>query len=268
MTYESSNQMHDQTERPGQLFPQDVHNIIKHRYDFAASLAHGKKILEVGAGHGIAARLLKNSAKQYVAGEYSDENIELISEKPLTNPVVQFDAHQLPFVANSFDLIIALAMIYYLDFEKFLQQARLVLNSQGKLFFCTSNKDVPGFVRSPYTTQYYSIPELNHILKKYGFDCEFYGVFPAPGGNVLQRKIKSLVKRIAKECISHLPNGKNKWQGLRAKKMGVGIPLPWHVDEILSDNATQQMVSLPVDRINQDFRIIYGVATLKFKDNL
>lgn len=182
MNHLFSYHMHDQTERPGQLFCQDTHNIIKHRYEIAANLARNNRVLEVGAGHGIACRLLKKKAKHYIAGEYSDENISMLSARQIGSPVIQFDAHQLPFVKDSFDLIVTLAMIYYLDLNKFLSEARSVLKKGGKLFFCTSNKDVPGFVPSPYTTQYYSVPDLHRLLKQNGFSCEFYGVFPAGGG--------------------------------------------------------------------------------------
>lgn len=264
MTDSFSYQMHDQTERPGQWFPKDVHNIIRHRYDFAAKLAVNQRILEVGAGHAIAARMLSGTAKHYVAGEYSDENIDLIrARKDIRIPLVQFDAHHLPFKQASFDLIITMAMIYYLDFAAFLDEVKTVLVPEGKLIFCTSNKEVPGFVAAPYTKTYFTIPELNHILSQKGFDTEFTGAFLAPGGTHIRRQTKAIIKNTMKSIVSMLPSGKNLWLHLRKNYAGESMPLPWHVDDIVAESSA--LTHLPNDKTNRDFRIIYGVATLRKK---
>ncbi|MCG2695663.1 methyltransferase domain-containing protein [Candidatus Parcubacteria bacterium] len=89
----------------------------------------GKEVLEVGAGHGIGSEYIARYARSYVAGEYSSENIQLIIEKEAFVRCVQMDAHKLPFVANSFDLVLALAMIYYLDLNSFVYEVKRVLNA-------------------------------------------------------------------------------------------------------------------------------------------
>lgn len=262
MTDLFSYQMHDQTERPGQWFSQDVHNIIRHRYDFAATFAENKRVLEVGVGHAMAARLLSKKAANYVAGEFSDENIELIrNRKDIQIPLAQFDAHYLPFKPNSFDAIVTMAMIYYLDLEKFLDQAKILLANGGKFVFCTSNKEIPGFVAAPYTKTYFTIPELNKILVSKGFDTAFFGAFLAPGGTYRRRKTKAIIKNTLKTMITALPSGNKLWLSLRKNYTGQTSPLPWHVEEIKAESA--DCISLPNDQTNRDYRIIYGVATLR-----
>ena len=254
-----SYQMHDQTERPQQYFSQDTHNIIKHRYMLALSLSSGKRVLEVGSGHGIAMHDLSQQAEWYVAGEYSDENIRLMQKKKNNEvPIIQFDAHNLPFLPHSFDIVITLAMIYYLDFEKFLKEVKSVLKPGGTLFFCTSNKDVPGFVAAPYTTKYYTIPELNQLLIKNGFECQFQGAFSAIGGSYFQRKMKACIKTIGKFFITGFPGGSLLWQCLRAKHVGETIPLPDSVSDIIAEK--QVMFQLESNKRNHHYRVIYGIA--------
>lgn len=252
--------MFDETERPGELFPLDTHQIIRHRYDMVLPVIQGRSVLEVGAGHGLGARILAQHASRYVAGEFSDQNIELFKRRSLNCQILKMDAHQMPFSPGSFDVVVALAMIYYLDFEKFLDQVRNVLTSKGKLFFCTSNKDVPGFVSAPYTTDYFSVPELNRLLRKHGFECEFKGAFRAQGGNYYKRKIRATLKNTSKALVSSLPMGEKLWKNLRKKSLGALKPLPWNVDDIQSESVVE-VVSLDPTQVCDAFRIIYGVAT-------
>lgn len=253
-----SQQMHDQTERPGQPLPLDTHQIIAHRYALAAELATDKVVLEIGAGHGLGAKLLSEQAQYYLAGEYAAENIDLLNQRDAPIPCVQFDAHQLPFCPESFDLVVALAMIYYLDLSQFLPQVYEILKPGGEFFFCTSNQDVPGFVPSPYTKAYYSVPELAALLSEQGFETSFFGAFPAGGGSLLKRRARAILKTSAKSLFRVLPNGGQAWQKLRSKSMGETAPLPMHVEEIETDDISRHALSAA--HRNYDYRIIYGLA--------
>lgn len=258
-----SQEMHEYTERPGQLLPVDSHNIIRHRYDVAVHLGAGKKVLEVGAGHGIGSEYIAQHALSYVAGEYSSENIQLIIEKEAHAKCVQMDAHNLPFGANSFDLVLALAMIYYLDLNSFVHEVKRVLNAGGILFFCTSNKDVPGFVSAPFTTAYYSIPELEKVLAAAGFNCEFFGAFPKFAKSSGVAKTKVAVRDVAKKIIKKIPLGKHIWLAMRNKSLGGLKELPREVDQIeVGGDWRENFVRLPNGVCNNQYRIIYCVAQL------
>jgi hypothetical protein len=80
--------------------------------------------------------------------------------------------------------------------EKFLQEAHRVLRDGGILLIATVNKDWPEFNPRPFSTRYFSVPELGKLLEDNGFNAEFYGAFSAlPKG--LKEKTVALIKRIA-----------------------------------------------------------------------
>ena len=120
--------LHDQTERPGQKLPLDAHEIIKQRYLMAERLARNKCVLEVGAGHGIAMNFIANAASNYIAGEFSVENIELIkSRKPRTEnrnwerQMVSRTVRNFGKVSDAVD-IPDLVVLQRGSYEKFLQR--------------------------------------------------------------------------------------------------------------------------------------------------
>ena len=253
--------MHDQTERPGQALPRDTHEIIKHRYFKVLPLIENKDVLEIGAGHGIGSKLLDRNAKSYIAGEYSEENVKYLKENRENINSIQLDAHNIPFEENSFDVVIALAMIYYLDIDKFLREVTRVLRPGGKLFFCTSNKEIPGFVPSPYTTKYFTVPELNMALENHNFRAEFTGAFEAPGGSIIKRRARAIIKNIAKFIIQALPGGHSMWLKMRSQSQGEKFPLPESVVDI-SFEFKGDTKQLDPAKIDKKYRIIYCTATL------
>lgn len=254
--------LYDQTERPGQKLPLDAHRIIKQRYILSEKLAGNKNVLEVGAGHGIGINFLSKVANSYIAAEFSNENIKIIKKRDVVSAkVIQMDAHHIPFRSKSFDLIVALAMIYYLNIDIFIRETKRILRPDGTLFFCTSNKDIAGFVPAPYTTNYYSIPELNNILDKYGFESKFYGGFVSPGKIGFYRKSRAYVRDIVKCFLFKLPWGMRYWEGMRNRYLGGLEELPWDVEEIKTDEIEVDVLDKNI--INRTHRIIYCAAKLK-----
>ena len=150
----------DQTEKPGENFSNDEINIICNRYKIASDLSFNKKVLEIGFGTGLGINTISNISKEYFGIEFSDENYRFCKKKYPNKNLKKGDAHNLPYADKSFDIIIALAIVYYLDFDKFIKEVRRVLKVGGKIFFCSTNKDFVGFNPSPYTTKYYNIKEL------------------------------------------------------------------------------------------------------------
>ena len=214
ITYSSS--LHLETELPGELLPVDTISIISCRYHFAARLARGKRVLEVGSGPGVGMALLSRYAHSLVGAEFSVENTRIALQHYGKNQrIVRADAHNLPFSNASFELVVAMAMVYYLNLDRFLQEVKRILEPGGRLFFCMSNKDVPGFVPAPYTTRYYSVPELSGKLAKQGMAGEFQGVFPAPG-NPLRRQVRATIKNAAKSIVCGVPGGRELWRVIYA----------------------------------------------------
>ncbi len=254
-----SRNLHDETEKPGQPFPLDTQMIIRDRYEFAAELAKGKSLLEIGCGAGLGLEYLAKSAKSLNAAEYSDENIAALQKRFADKiSIEQCDAHDMPYPDGRFDLIIALAMIYYLDIDRFLAEAARVLGDNGQLFFCTSNKDVPGFCPAPFTTGYFTIPELRRRLEASGFRVRFYGAFAAPGGPYWKRRLRGVIKDGLKIVVTHLPGGARLWRKLRQSRQGESFPLPGSIENMAA--SPHPRILLPSDRRNHDYRVIYVVA--------
>jgi ubiquinone/menaquinone biosynthesis C-methylase UbiE len=253
-----STEFFDETERPGQPFPVDTHMIIRDRYELAAELASGRRVLEIGCGAGFGLQHLASIAESLHAVEYSTENLELLRSKFGDNfAVAQADAHALPFPAGQFDVVVALAIIYYLDMDRFLIEAHRVLSADGVLLFCTSNKDVPGFCPAPHTTEYFSVSELKHAVENAGFECQILGAFPARGELSL-RRVRAWIKNVIKMVVTRIPWGKLVWRSLRQKSRVDVRPLPTCFTEMERSDATRLL--LETDRPDQTHRVVYVVA--------
>ncbi len=251
--------LHSETEMPGSLFNRDTLEIIRFRYDFAASYMDGKDVLEIGSGFGLGLDYFSRRAATVVGGEYSEENFRLCQELRGTNiKVVRMDAHHIPYGDCSFDVVVALAMVYYLRMDEFLLEARRVLRPGGTLVFCTSNKDVSGFVPAPYTVKYYSVPELSDILRKFEFDATFFGGFKAAGGSVLTSRVRGVIKFMAKGIMHLLPGGNKMWQKIRRRSLGETFPLP--IDVSLIKPSDERLNTLDETRRDYIHRVVYVAA--------
>jgi ubiquinone/menaquinone biosynthesis C-methylase UbiE len=261
-----SHDMHIFTEKVGTYLPEDAHKIIKHRYQIAAKLSEGKSTLEVGVGQGFGVQSIAKSSSKYTGIEYSSENIAYINEIQSNYKIIQGDAHNIPFQDSEFQIVNALAMIYYLDADKFFKEAQRILSLNGTLFFCTSNKDAPGFVKAPFTAKYYSIPELNKLLTSNGFEVKFYGSFARYEQYKSFEKFKVVIKNIVKSIINTLPYGKNIWRSMRNRHLGGLKKLPISLDDIELDEPWESDFNALENEVNNSqYRIIYCIAKLKNK---
>ena len=74
--------------------------------------------------------------QESLALEYSKENIRLLKKQDIKYAsIYEGDAQNMPFEDQNLSLIIALAMIYYLSINKFLEECSRVLKDRGILFF-------------------------------------------------------------------------------------------------------------------------------------
>src|SRR5438309_11441795 len=156
------------TELPAKKVGREQLEIIGRRYLFAATLAAGKRVLEVGCGPGFGLGYLAGVAASVVAGDVTASTLaraRAIYHGRRTIHLVQFDGQALPFRDGHFELVLAMAMMYYLDADAFLKECWRVLTRDGVLGFCVPNREVPGFRPSKFSTRYYSAAELMKISK-------------------------------------------------------------------------------------------------------
>ena len=248
------------TEVPGDKATQEQLERMFHRYRFAADFCEDKDVLEVACGAGQALGYLARKARRVVGGDCT-ERLVVSAKEYYKNRVELYllDAHHLPFRDNSFDAVILYEAIYYLTHpEQFLFEAQQVLRKGGVLLIVTVNKDWQEFNPSPFSTRYFSVPDLNRVLHESGFKTEFYGAFSvAP--NTLPEMFISKLRKIAVKL--HLVPKTMKGKELLQKVFyGKLVPLKAEIEEGTCEYVPPEPIS--ADIINSEYKVIYSVARL------
>ncbi len=154
------------------------------RYRLAARHADGRRTLEVACGAGMGLGYLASRASRLVAGDYAWPNVREARSRVPGVPLLRLDAQRLPFRDGSFDVLLLFEALYYLPRQdRFLDECRRVLSRGGKVLLCLPNRERPGFLPSPFSTQYPTAAELRSLFDGAGFDAEIFGAYRiAPGG--------------------------------------------------------------------------------------
>src|SRR5574337_1374944 len=114
------------TEIAGDLVSAEQVERIARRYYWAAEYCQGKDVLEVACGTGQGVGYLAQSARSIVAGDYSEAILEIAREHYGSRfEFRQFDAQDIPFAEQSFDVIIIFEALYYIpDAQRFFKEDR------------------------------------------------------------------------------------------------------------------------------------------------
>ncbi|MFN3975396.1 MAG: class I SAM-dependent methyltransferase [Dehalococcoidia bacterium] len=245
------------TELPGLRTTPEALAMAVTRYALAARHAQGKEVLEVACGPGMGLGMLAKTAKRVVGGDYTRGLLRHAQRHYQGRvPLVQLDAHALPFRDASFDLVLLYEAIYYLEHpEAFLQEARRVLRPGGMLLICSANKERPGFVPSSLAVRYYSASELLPLLAQQGFACEVFGAFPATASK--REGMVNLLRRVA-ATLNLIPGTLKAREALKRLFYGRLVPLPQEVSE--GDAPIAQLVPLTTNGPNPDYKVLYAIA--------
>lgn len=220
------------TEQPGQKATKEQWSIMVTRYDLAAKHAQNKDVLEVACGSGTGLDYIAKKAKSVVGGDI-DPNLVAIAEKNYQNDpkvtVMQLDASNLPFAADSFDVVLLYEAIYYLpNAEQFIREAKRVLRKDGKLIIASVNCEWHGFNPSPFSTKYWSVQDFDQLFQKNQLKSTIsLGFFDKPKGS---STIVSLIRKIAVQLrlIPTTMEGKEK---LKRIFYGALKPIPAKIAE-------------------------------------
>ena len=246
------------TEIPGNKVTQEQLERIFHRYCFAGRFSEGKDVLEIACGAGLGLGYLAKKAKSVVGGDYTENLMKVAKEYYKGRiPLLRLDAHDLPFRSESSDLVILYEAIYYLPEPRvFLQEVRRVLRKEGVLAIATVNKDWAEFNPSPFSTQYFSVPELSDLLRSMGFRIEMYGAFSVlPEG--LKGKMTSMVRKIA-VALNLIPKTMGGKELLKKIFYGKLIPLRGEIEQGACKYVSPSPISS--DQANHDYKVIYAIA--------
>ena len=127
---------------PGQV-DTDLWNEHLARYLFAARLARGKKVLDLGCGAGYGTAALGELASHALGVDISAQAVQEAAQR-YGSPRVQFQAASATATAlpdASFDLIVAFEVIEHLtDWSALLQEAKRLLAPGGQFVVSTPNK--------------------------------------------------------------------------------------------------------------------------------
>src|SRR5262249_40538682 len=98
------------------------------RYRYAVEFCRGKNVLEVACGSGHGLGYLAGKARLVVGGDYTPSLLRVAQKHYGSRlPLVQLDAHLLPFKPGSFDVILLYEALYYLAAPKqFLAECRRI----------------------------------------------------------------------------------------------------------------------------------------------
>lgn len=248
------------TELPGNKGQKEQLERLYQRYHFALPYCKDKEVLEVACGGGLGLGYLAKVAEKVVGGDI-DRNILKYPREHYKGrkriEIRELDAQNMPFKDKSFDVVILFEAIYYLkNPEKFAREAHRVLKKNGVLLICTVNKDWSDFNPSPYSTKYFSAPELYSLLSQKFSKIDLFGAFPAQKKGI-KNKVISLIKKtsVSLHLIPKTMKGKEIFKRIFFGKL---LPLPVEIVEGLAEYSPP--VAISYDHPHYQYKVLFSVA--------
>jgi SAM-dependent methyltransferase len=248
------------TEVPGGPATKEQLRRLHNRYRVALEYSAGRRVLEVACGAGMGLGYLAKAADFVVGGDYTERLLCLAKEHYGDRmPLVRLDAQNLPFHDGAFDLVVIFEALYYLpDASSFVGEACRVLAPGGMLVIGTVNKDAPGFVPSPFSTRYFSVPELCDLVVQKGFEqpC-FFASFP-----IGKRGLRDWVLSVLREAAVGLRLIPNTLEGrARLKRLFYGslLKLPAEVHDGMVDEPAS-VEPIPGEVPDRGHQIVFCIA--------
>lgn len=230
------------------------------RYYWAGDFSVGKDVLEVACGTGQGVGYLASRARSVTAGDYSNELLDRARAHYGSRfKFYQFDAQDMPFPDQSFDVVILFEALYYVaQVEKFFSECRRVLRRGGTLLIATANKDLFDFNPSAHSHRYLGVAELHGELAAAGFDVSCYGDTPLGSVSARQRLLRP-VKAVAAR-YGLIPGSMAAKKLLKRLVFGSLVPMP---GEITADTAPRRPPTpLEPGIPDRAHKVIYCAATL------
>ena len=232
---------------------------ITNRYCWAKQFCKNKDVLEVACGSGQGLGMLNDFARSLSAGDYSSSVLETaIAHYQDRISLEVFDAQDMPFPDNKFDVVIIFEAIYYLpDFVVFLKECKRVLKNEGTILISMPNVLLEDFNKSPYSYEYFSIGQLKNILASNSFHSQFFGYLDVGSVSIKQKLFRPLKKIAADLGLIPKTMAGKKW--LKRIVFGKLVPMP---SEILLEHCAGCTIPDRIDGEDSNHKVIYCVATL------
>lgn len=246
---------------PGDKRTWEAWQMICCRYYTAARFVTGKQVLEVGCGTGRGLGYLSARAQKVIGGDCGEDNLSYVRQHYGERAeLVVLDAGQLPFKDSSFDVVVAMEVIYYLThLGDFFEECHRILRKRGILCLCLPNKDVPGFHASPLSRRYYSVPELFTSLNRHHFDTKLFGAFPISRRPAWERVRAAAIVNVGR-VLDMMPKGKEVKEYLNQIILGRAVVAKPELDDSDMIAGNFQLVPIPSDCLDYRHRILYAIA--------
>lgn len=162
--------------------PGDIYQEHIARYEFAASLARNKLVLDIACGAGYGSNYLeKEGTRMVVGGDVNKEAIHYAKAHYNIGELffLLLDATNLPFRKNIFDVIVSFETIEHLkDNRRFLSACKEVLRKDGFLVCSTPNSLVTlsdsGKPLNPFHVYEFTVREFHDLLSGYFKNVTIY----------------------------------------------------------------------------------------------
>jgi SAM-dependent methyltransferase len=230
------------------------------RYIWGSQFCLGKDVLEVACGSGFGLGLLARKSNSFRAGDY-DPALVAHANKVYGGriEILELDAENLPFPDHSLDVIMIFEAVYYLDFDRFLDECARLLRPGGRVLISSANKDLFDFNPSPQSTQYLGVVEFGDAFRARGFDMSFYGCSPVSEVGLWQKMLRPVKKWAV--SLGMIPKTMTGKKFLKRLVFGGLRTMP----EELREEAWQGSMPepIPAERPDTIHKIIYCEARLR-----
>ena len=230
------------------------------RYYWAGEYCCGRDVLEVACGAGQGVGYIGSLATSVRASDISEPLLSVARGHYGDRFVFgQFDALEMPFEADRFDVVLLFEALYYLpDVDGFFDECHRVLRPGGHLLIATANKDLFDFNPSPHSHRYLGVSELSKELSARGFDVTVFGDTPVATVGLRQR-VLSPVKAAASR-LGLIPNSMRAKKLLKKLAFGALIPMPAEIDVDTAPKLPPQ--ALAADQSDQQHKVIFCAARM------
>ena len=186
----------DLTETTGTPVSREGADMIFSRYAYAAELAAGRRVLELGCGAGLGLGMVAGGADAAVGGDVDLDLLRAGRRHYGTRvPFVQLTAEALPFADASFDLVLFFEGSYYVpDVEAALDEMARVLAPGGRCVLVNANPERRDFIPSPRSHRYHTAGAMADALAARGLDVRVEGAFPVGEATLRDRVVVALRK--------------------------------------------------------------------------
>jgi len=152
------------------------------RYVFATKFVEAKVVVDIGCGCAYGTNLLATNSLMAIGADILNEPLAYAREHYPSNKLnfVRLDAEQLPFRADSIDVVVSHDTLEHLGrWEDFLNECQRVLKDDGSLICATPNAEISSrgsIPINPAHVKEFDIDELRHILAERFESVTLYGV--------------------------------------------------------------------------------------------